>query len=202
MRRLAAIGLCLIATGCGTRVVLTVPRLPGFGEAAAGPRPEAGCRYLNILVDYSTRATGMSAQDVALSARVAEAMKQELGRLGARVTEEPAEAYWSLMLLAVHNERDGGFIFSAMLALRDLAETRDPGIATYAKPGKDDAKPTMYTGVSYGSHQDVERLAREYVRKADAALLPSARELCEFEAQEARRHTEVDDQVPHPDLPL
>ena len=62
--------------------------------------------------------------------------------------------------------------------------------------------PSMYTGVSYGSHQDVDRLAREYVRKAEEALLPSARELCEFETQEARTRTGIDEQVPHPELPL
>jgi hypothetical protein len=202
MRRLAAIALGLLATGCGTRIVLTIPRFPSLHAEAPAARPGLHCRYLNVLIDYSTQAAGMSAEDVRLSAEVAEAMAQEFRRLGARVTEEPGQAYWSLMLMAVHNERDGGFVFSAMLALRELAESRDPGIATYAKSGEGPGQPTMYTAISYGSLEDAERLARQYVQKADAALLPSARRLCAFEVQEDQRHSEVDAQVPRPELPL
>jgi len=202
MRRLAAIGLCLLATGCGTRIVLTIPRSPFAARQASAPRPEGECRYLNVLVGYSTQASGMSARDVALSAEVAEAMTQEFQRLGAHVTNEPGQAYWSLMLLAVHNERDDGFIFSATLALRELAESRDTGIPTYTASPKTSAPPTLYTGISYGSLDDVGRLARRFVATADAALLPSARQLCAFEALENERHDAVDAQVPAPELPL
>jgi hypothetical protein len=203
MRRLATLAL-LLATGCGTQIVLRIPRLPSL---ASEPTPVAeaqpNCRYLNVLVDYSTQASGMDLRDVNLSAQVAEVMKKEFGRLGVHVTEDPNQAYWSLMLIAVHNRRDGGFIFSAMLHLRDLSEARDPGIATYARPGKVAVSiPSMYTGVSYGSQQDVERLAREYVRKAEQALLPSARQLCDFDTQEARSGSSVEEQIPHPELPL
>ena len=202
MRRLAAIAICLLATGCGTRVVLTVPRSPFSARQAAAPRPEGECRYLNVLIGYSTQASGMSSRDVSLSAEVAEAMTQEFQRLGAHVTDEPGQAYWSLMLLAVHNERDGGFIFAATLALRELAESRDTGIPTYtASPGPG-APPSLYTGISYGSLDDVGRLARRFVETADAALLPSARQMCAFEAQENARDGSVDAQVAAPELPL
>ena len=210
MRRLAALAIpLLLATGCGTHVVLRIPDFPSLAaKPASGPPLQPGCRYLNVLVDYSTEASGLALRDVSLSAHVAEVMKKEFGRLGVHVTEDPSEAYWSLMLIAVNNQRDGGFIFSAMLHLRDLSEARTPGIATYARSEAAGAKrvplslPSVYTGVSYGSHQDVDKLAREYVRKAEEALLPSARELCEFETQEARTRSSVDEQVPHPELPL
>jgi hypothetical protein len=203
MRRLAAIGLCLLASGCGTRIVLTVPGSPfSARQVASPPRPEGECRYLNVLVGYSTQASGMSARDVALSAEVAEAMRKEFQRLGAHVTNEPGQAYWSLMLLAVHNERDGGFIFSATLALRELAEARDTGIATYTESPDPSAPPSLYTGISYGSLSDVGHLARRFVATADAALLPSARQLCAFEAQENERDGSVDAQIAAPELPL
>ena len=203
MRRLAALAL-LLATGCGTHVVLRIPDFPSLAsEPAPAPAPEPSCRYLNVLVDYSTEASGLALRDVSLSAHVAEVMKKEFARLGVHVTEDPGEAYWSLMLIAVHNQRDGGFIFSAMLHLRDLSEARNPGIATYSRPTKVAVSiPSMYNGVSYGSQQDVDKLAREYVQKAEQALLPSARQLCEFETQEARQRSAVDDQVAHPELPL
>jgi hypothetical protein len=203
MRRLLAIGSLLLATtGCGTKIVLTVPKFPSFGDrAAAEPRPAEGCRYLNLLVNYSTQAAGMSARDVQLSATVAEVMKQEFARAGVDVIDEPSGAYWSLMLMAIHNVRDDGFIFSATLSLRDLSEARDPGIATYAESRK--AGPaTMYTAISYGSQQDLERRARDFVHAADAALLPSARDLCASEASEETRHQSVEAQVPNPALPL
>jgi hypothetical protein len=202
MRRLAAICLCLLATGCGTRIVLTIPRSPFASQQLPAPRPEGECRYLNVLVDYSTRASGMSSRDVALSAAVAETMAKEFRRLGAKVTDEPGQAYWSLMLLAVHNERDGGFIFSATLALRELAEARDTGIQTYATASDPSAPPTFYTGISYGSLDDLGRLTRKFVETADAALLPSARQLCAFEVDENERHDSVDAQIPLPALPL
>jgi hypothetical protein len=202
MRRLAASALALLATGCGSRLLLTIPEFPFAPAAAPAPRPEVECRYLNVLVDYSTQAAGMSARDIDLSAAVAETMAREFERLGATVTDEPGHAYWSLMLMAIHNERDDGFIFSATLTLRDLAEARDPGIATYAKEADPNALPSLYTGISYGSLQDVERFARQFVQKADAALLPSARQLCAFEATEQQRHDDVDAQVPVPELPL
>jgi hypothetical protein len=202
MRRLAAIGLCLLATGCGTRIVLTIPRSPFAAPPAPAPRPEGERRYLNLLVDYSTQASGMSARDVALSADVAESMTKEFQRLGAHVTDEPAQAYWSLMLLAIHNERDEGFIFSATLALRELAEARDTGIQTYATASEGNAPPTFYTGISYGSLQDLGRLTRKFAETADAALLPSARQLCAFESNENERHDAVDAQIPLPALPL
>jgi len=210
MRRLAAVAL-LLATGCGSHIVLRIPDFPSF---APDPPPlaaaEPNCRYLNVLVDYSTEATGLALADVSLSAHVAEVMKKEFTRLGVHVTDDPNEAYWSLMLIAVNNHRDGGFIFSAMLHLRDLSEARDPGISTYTRTAEKAEKaarvpvsmPSMYTGVSYGSHEDVDKLSREYVQRAEQALLPSARRLCEFERQEAHQRTDVDEQVPHPELPL
>jgi len=193
MRRLTATALSLLAAGCGAS---------SFGTQASAPRPQRECRYLNVLVDYSREAAGMSSRDVQLSAEVAETMSQELERLGARVTDEPGHAYWSLMLMAIHNERDGGFIFSATLALRQLAESHDPGIATYAKPDDESAPATLYTAISYGSLEDVERLARHYIQQADAALLPSARQLCAYDGDEDERHDSVEAQVPHPALPL
>ena len=207
MRRLAAIALCLLASGCASRIVL-IPRAPAAAEAASAPRPQDECRYMNVLVGYSTQASGLSSRDISLSAEVAEAMKQEFRRLGARVTDVPDRAYWSLMLMAIHNERDGGFIFSATLALRELSEEHDPGIPAYASAPNGasaapaDAPPTLYSGISYGSIEDVGRLARRFVASADAALLPSARQLCAFELQENERHDAVEAQVPLPDLPL
>jgi hypothetical protein len=194
MRRFAAAALCLLAAGCAARS-------PVLGAGAPATRPRGECRYLNVLVDYS-RAAGMSLRDVTLSAEIAQAMSKELERLGARLTAEPGQAYWSLMLMAIHNERDGGFIFSATLSLRELKESHDPGIATYAAPGDGSAPATLYMAISYGSLQDVERLAREFVRQADAALLPSARELCAFEGEEEARHDAVEAQVADPARPL
>ena len=182
--------------------MLAIPTLPSLRAEAQAPRPEPSCRYLNVLVDYSTQASGMSGKDVQLSAEVAGVMVREFERLGARVTLEPQQAYWSLMLMAIHNERDGGFIFSAMLALRQLTESHDPGIATYASSASAEAPPTLYTAVSYGSLSDVHRMAREYVQKADAALLPAARQLCAFEVQEDERHTAVDAEIERPEVPL
>lgn len=202
MFRLVAIVLCLLGTGCGSTIVLRIPNSPFAAKEVAPPRPEGQCRYLNVLVGYSTQASGMSTRDVSLSAEVAEAMTQEFQRLGATITKEPAQAYWSLMLLAVHNERDDGFIFSATLALRELAEAHDTGIPTYATESGSPAPPTLYTGISYGSLEDVGRLARKFVERADAALLPSARQLCAFEVEENERHDTVDSQVPLPALPL
>jgi hypothetical protein len=201
MTRLGSLALLLILSlGCGTRVVLTIPHLPGTGPPPLA-RPDDECRYLSVLVDFSTQGTGMTSRDVQLSAHVAEVMKRELAQIGAHVTDDPRDAYWSLMVMAVHNRRNDGYLFSAMLTLRNLREGHDPGLATYAKP-EQEALPTMYTGMSYGSHQEVDHLARQWIRKADEALLPSAREMCEFEAAEARRRTTVDEQVPHPDVPL
>ena len=181
---------------------MTIPRSPFAAAPPPAVRPAGECRYLNVLVGYSTTAAGMSSRDVVLSAEVAEAMTQEFERLGAHVTSQPAQAYWSLMLLAVHNVRDDGFIFSATLALRDLAETRDTGIATYAEPTGASAPATIYTGISYGSLQDIGSQARRFVQSADAALLPSYRRLCASEAEENARHDAVEAQVPAPDLPL
>jgi hypothetical protein len=203
MKRIALACLIALTTGCGTRLVIDLPKLPPVGFREAAPRPQPGCTYLNVVVDYSTNAMGMTAKDVALSAHVAQAMARELTRLGAHVSEDPGSAYWSLMIMATHNIRDGGFIFSAYLTLRNLQEVRDSGLAIYAgSQAADDKQATMYTGVSYGSHQDLDKMAREFVRQADAALLPAARELCAFEALEARRRDEVDEQVPYPELPL
>jgi hypothetical protein len=185
MLRLVAIALCLLGTGCGSTIVLRIPRSPFAAKEVAAPRPEGQCRYLNVLVGSSTQA-----------------MTKEFQRLGATVTKEPAQAYWSLMLLAVHNERDDGFIFSATLALRELAEAHDTGIPTYTTESGPPAPPTLYTGISYGSLEDVGRLARKFVERADAALLPSARQLCAFEVEENERHDTVDSQVPLPALPL
>ena len=202
MRRLVAIALCVLATGCGSRIVMTVPRSPFAAAPPPVVRPPGECRYLNVLVGYSTQAAGMSGRDVALSAEVAEEMIQELQRLGAHVTDQPGRAYWSLMLLAIHNQRDDGFIFSASLALRELAEARDTGIATYSEQKQASAPATIYTGISYGSLQDIRRQARTFVQSADAALLPSYRRLCAFEAEENARHDAVEAQVPAPELPL
>jgi hypothetical protein len=195
MGRLAAAALCLLAAGCAARS-------PLLAAEASAPRPRDGCRYLNVLLDYSKEADGMSFRDVQLSEEIAGAMAKELERLGARLTEEPGQAYWSLMLMAIHNERDGGFIFSATLTLRQLSESHDPGIATYAKPEDEAAPATLYMAISYGSLQDAQRLAREFVRQADAALLPSARQLCAFEGDEEARHDAVEAQVRDPARPL
>ena len=65
MRRLAVLALSLLAVpGCGTRIVLTIPRAPLLGTEAPAPRPEPSCCYLNLLVDYSTQASGMSSKEV------------------------------------------------------------------------------------------------------------------------------------------
>ena len=206
MRHLVALGSLLLAStvtaGCGTQMVVSFPEFPSFGkETAAAPRPSADCRYMNVLINYSTQAAGMSSQDLQIAADVAASMKKEFARLGAKVIEEPSGAYWSLMLMAVHNVRDDGFIFSATLSLRDLSEARDPGIATYAaasRPGP----ATLYTAISYGSLEDLERRARDFVRAADAARLPTSRALCASEASEEGRHESVEAQVPDPSLPL
>ena len=60
MRRLATLALpLLLATGCGRTVVLRLPDLPSLAqEEAATAEARPSCRYLNVLVDYSTEASG------------------------------------------------------------------------------------------------------------------------------------------------
>ena len=125
------------------------------------------------------------------------------------MTEERKEAYWSLMILASNNERHDGYIFSALLAARNMSEGYGPGLASYGGDESDEAEiaerieiPSMYNGLSYGPYTNLEDQAREYVRQAYKAVFPAARQLCDFEAAEKARENDLETQLPALPQPL
>lgn len=195
---LATIG-CLLM-GCASPVVLV---FPGFAATPVAEEAELrvpdGCRYSSIVVTHARASRDALGDDVELSARVAELMRREFARRGATITPDPLAAYWSLMVLAASDARHyDGFLFSATLALRDMHEGRDPGITAYGESGDLGGTPTVYAGLGYGPGYALEATVRDFVRRADAALLPAARGLCEHEARERSREAELEAALPVP----
>lgn len=215
MKRLPIALLPLLAClACGQTYMLYVPEAPfAFGEPAAQAEesdPRVHCEFMTVLIDYSRDGMGLSPADLTVASRVAEAMTEEFENIGTRVTDSRAEAYWSLMILASNNERHDGYIFSALLAARNLHEGDSGGLSTYgADAAATDGEiaerieiPTMYNGLSHGPYASLDDQAREYVQRAYKAVFPAARQLCDFEAADQDREAEIDAQLPTQPQPL
>jgi hypothetical protein len=197
---LAALGWLLL--GCSTPLVIVIPSLrSGVAREASGtPRPE-DCRYSRIVITHSVEADGMSTEDAALTARIAELMRKEFLELGATVTRDASEAYWSLMVMGARDERHyEGFVFSASVALRQLHEGHDPGVTVYSSrsnPGP----ATMYSGLGYGPGAELEQTVRAFILRADEVLVPAVRNLCEYQARNEAHENDLERRIPIP-LPL
>ena len=203
--------LALASAGCGRAFVLQVPdfrpnlvaRL--FAEEPASPLPleRLDCRFMSVLVDYSRHG------DTRVAVEVAEAMADEFEALGTRVTSDRSEAFWSLMILASQQGRNG-YIFSAMFSARNMNEGYDPGVTVFRsedddapKPGAAPGKiPTMYHGLSYGPQALIEDQARIFVRQAYTAVHPYAEQLCALEDSDREREESLDEQLPGEPEPL
>jgi hypothetical protein len=202
--------LVLAVAGCGQTLVVNVPDAPALpfepeeppASDAADPRVE--CEFMTLMIDFSRQG------DVGVGARVARAMAKEFESLGTRVTSSSGEAYWSLMILASHNSRKDGYIFSAMLSARNMNEGYDPGVTVFQRDGEgraadgkpSDRIPTLYNGLSYGPYTALEEQARQYVHQAYAAVFPYAQQLCAFEAADKQREQTLDEQLPATPAPL
>jgi len=199
MRRILILTAACLVLACSKPLVVVIPSLGPGGDAAPRPsRIPEGCRYSSVVVTHPSGQGGRSGSDLALNAKIAEMMRHELGRLGAAVTRDPSDAYWSLMVLAAVDERHyDGFLFSATLALRQLNEGHDPGVTAYAG-GSGHQLPTVYSGLGYGPGYALRTIVRDFVRRADAALLPVAHTLCEQDERERSREAQVDRQAPGP----
>ena len=205
---------CLPGLGCGQTYMLYVPEAPfPGGEDSAEVQesdPRVQCEFMTVLIDYSRTGMGLSPADIKVASRVANAMSKEFESYGTHVTDVRKDAYWSLMILASNNERHDGYIFSALLAARNMNEGHGPGIAAYGS-GEDASDqevgdlvkiPSMYNGLSYGPYTNLEDQAREYVRQAYNAVFPAARQLCDFEAADKARELELESQLPALPQPL
>jgi hypothetical protein len=206
----ACILLCLFATGCGKTVVFQIPNpLARTADLDDETDLRAECEFMTILIDYSRHGMGLSPEDVRIASRVADAMESEFAAHGTHVTKKRGRAYWSLMILAANNERSDGYIFSALLASRNMNEGYDPGVSVYAAVEEADepvdaerAMPSMYNGLSYGPYENLEDQAREYVRRAYKAVFPTAERMCQFAEADRQREEDVDGQLPDPPVPL
>lgn len=215
MRMLTAIALLigLLCSGCGNTLIMRIPELPFRQDDAAGTDAETDlrveCEFMTVLIDYSRHGMGLAPADVHIASRVAKAMANEFESRGTRVTDSRNDAYWSLMILAANNEQHDGYIFSALLASRNMSEGHDPGVTMYAGDLEGDAElgeriaiPSMYNGLSYGPYESLEGQAREYVRQAYAAVFPAAKQLCDFAEADQNREREIEAQLPGLPKPL
>jgi hypothetical protein len=167
------------------------------GETSGAPRPE-DCRYSRIVITHSVEADGMSTEDAALTARVADLMRREFRERGATVTRDASDAYWSLMVIAARDERHyEGFVFAATVALRQLHEGHDPGVTVYSSRS-DPGSPTMYSGLGYGLGEELEQTVRSFIRRADAVLVPAVRNLCEYQARNEASEDDLEQRIPVP----
>ncbi len=159
---LGAALLAIVGAGCGQTFVFDLPSAPRrpFGGDELGPAPPAlprvECRFMTLLIDYSRKG------EIEVAARVASAMAKEFETFGTRVTDEPDEAYWSLMILASDNARRDGFVFSALLSARNTNEGYDPGVNVYAGDGAPEPPPARSgSEFSEGTRDDVADLEAE-----------------------------------------
>jgi len=180
--------------------LIGVPLLPAdahtpFGNSLQFP-PElpSDCRYLNVWVDYPREGTGMSSRDLLLNAKIAGLMKRELANRGHHISEHPADAYWSLLIMA-SNIDHGQYTFSATLKLRNLTEEHNSGIMRFPEAGES-SPPMTYAALSHGYRRDLRRQVQEYVYRADAALMPVSQSLCMFDAHDDYREQELELQIP------
>lgn len=219
MRRLlTALLLCLPCLGCGQTYMLYIPEAPFPAEddtvvAEEEADPRVRCEFMTVLIDYSREGMGLSPADLTVASRIKKAMEQEFESFGTHVTDTRSEAYWSLMILASNNERHDGYIFSALLASRNMNEGYGGGLASYVGEQDENAPeaaessetlsiPSMYNGLSYGPYTILEDQAREYARRAYQAVFPAARQLCDFEAADRAREAELESQLPTQPQPL
>ena len=207
-RSLIALLICLPCLGCGQTYMLYVPESPiSFAEGTEELVPG----------EETDPRVGLSPADLKVASRVKNAMQDEFENYGTHVTDTRSEAYWSLMILASNNERHDGYIFSALLAARNMHEGDGGGLASYVGEESDEAKresaapgdpvrvtriPSMYNGLSYGPYASLEDQAREYVRRAYKAVFPAAQSLCNFEAADKARESEIESQLPNQPQPL
>jgi hypothetical protein len=204
MRLAALTALGWLLLGCSSPMVIVIPSLrSGVAREASGASRPEDCRYSRIVITHSVEAEGMSKGDAALTARVAELMRQEFLELGAIVTRDASEAYWSLMVMAARDERHyEGFVFSASVALRQLHEGRDPGVTVYSsRPAPAPGLATTYSGLGYGPGAELEQTVRAFIRHADAALVPAVRNLCAYQARNDAREADLERLIPTP-VPL
>jgi hypothetical protein len=200
MRRIIAASLLGLCIGCAKPLVIV---LPGFASregklSTSTERLPDDCPYMRVAITHAQSGPTMSTEDLEVSAKVAASMRRELSVSGATITDAPDDAYWSLMVMAVADERHyEGFIFSASIGLRDLREGHDPGITTY-KVGDSDQSPILYSGLGFGPGYTLEDTVREFARRADAALLPVALRLCGYDESEKLREAELQARVPVP----
>jgi hypothetical protein len=148
------------------------------------------CRFLSIWVEYPRYGNGMSFRDLLLNARVAGLMKREFSKLGHGISEGPDAAYWALAIMA-SNTGHRQFALSATLELRNLGEGHNSGLMRYPRRGELTA-PTAYTALIHGSRRELRERVREYVHRADTALLTTSKALCTYEVQEKSREREME----------
>jgi hypothetical protein len=199
MRRFVVLSVFCLSLSCANPQVILLPAFRRVEQVPrAAERLPADCRFSRVAITHSSNVSDMNPEDLALSTKVAELMRRELLRVGATVTEQPDEAYWSLMVMAASDPRHHeGYVFSASIGLRELHEGRDPGITTY-RSSDSRAVPTHYTGLGFGPGYTLMPTVRAFVDRADAALLPAARRLCEHDEREARREAELQARLPRP----
>jgi hypothetical protein len=193
MRRVIALSLLGLCIGCAKPLVIV---LPGFnpqveGSTARAERLPEDCRYTRVAISHAQDSTSMSNEDLEVSAKVAALMRREFANAGATVTDTPADAYWSLMVMAAADDRHyKGFVFSASIGLRDMHEGHDPGITTYESDHSVQS-PVVYSGLGFGPGYILEDTIREFARRADVALLPAAKSLCDYAEAEELRESEL-----------
>jgi hypothetical protein len=134
----------------------------------------------------------MTSRDLVLNTRVAGLMKQELSKLGHGISEEPETAYWALAFMASHTGHRQ-FALTATLELRNMTEGQASGFVRYPRQGEVTA-PTVYTALLHGSQRELLQRVREYVHRADTALLSTSQALCIYEAREEDREREMERQ--------
>jgi hypothetical protein len=136
----------------------------------------------------------LSEQDQRLAARIAEFMEVELARHGFRVTAEEESAHLSLLVLAGEEQQLGGFVFTALVAIREHRESHESGLDRYAATGAM-GRPSFYHGVSWGPKVGLRESVRDFVQQADLALLPRVHELCEIDRLEREREETLKSQM-------
>ena len=225
-----AVGILALGLGTGCAWVPEDWFADLFGERRADsarpapplPPPLVDCELMTILIDASRQG------DAAIAGRARTIMSREFERFGARISPTPEGAYWSLMILASQNSRRDGFILNALLTARTGSESSGPGMTVFSRDGEppveagaeaeagedapeeaaEDAAEgeqgvaTLYNGIAFGPHAQLDKQARALTRQAYAAVYPAARRMCEYAAGEQQRERELEEQVPAGPEPL
>jgi hypothetical protein len=200
MRNLIAVSLLGLCLGCAQPLIIVVPSLTPRDASitAKVERLPESCPYTRIAITHSRSGPSITTEDLEVSSKIAALMRREFLNSGATITDVPDEAYWSLMVMAVSDDRHyEGFIFSASIQLRDLHEGHDPGITTY-KATNSAQSPVFYSGLGFGPGYVLEDTIRKFVQRADDALLPAARRLCQYDESENLREAALQARIPAP----